>query len=233
MYSIIPSVTQLLHLSMFYFNRTRVTSLRGKLRWFSSHSRDGEDPSRYTVALIPETTVEPLRQGLAAILSDNRVRTRLPKYLGFIDTAEKAKAALPSILANDVIGVDCEGVGLSRWGRLCVLQISAGDTVFVCDALRSGVIHSLRPVLEANHIKKVLHDCREDSAALWEQFSIKLGGVYDTQAAHLVRKYTARVARKSFYFAVGDLRSNSLVHNDLQRFTLRRRVVFWFNTLTT
>ncbi|KAF4685402.1 hypothetical protein FOZ60_006570 [Perkinsus olseni] len=188
---------------MLIVHPTRATHLARRFRPFCTHAPGSDDSSRYKTALIPEGTIEPLRRGLASALSESRVRTKLPKYLGFIDTAEKAKSALPSILANDVVGVDCEGVGLSRWGRLCVMQISAGDTVFVCDALRAGVIENLRPVLEASHIRKVFHDCREDSAALWEQFSIKLEGVYDTQAAHLL--LLKRQSQAQYHISLDDL----------------------------
>ncbi|KAF4649986.1 hypothetical protein FOL47_001540, partial [Perkinsus chesapeaki] len=167
---------------------------------FCTHTAE---PSRYKIALLSDDTVEPLRSGLASILDDSRIRTKFPKYLGFIDTPEKAKAALPSMLATDALGVDCEGVGLSRWGRLCVMQISAGDTVFVCDALRSGVVEALRPILEAQHIRKVFHDCREDSAALWEQFSVKLDGVYDTQAAHMA--LLRQQSQQPYHISLDDL----------------------------
>lgn len=42
----------------------------------------------------------------------------------------------------------------------------------------------LKNILEDPAIVKVMHDCRQDSAALYYQMGIKLRNIYDTQVAH-------------------------------------------------
>lgn len=43
------------------------------------------------------------------------------------------------------------------------------------------VLKVLKDILEDKSVTKVMHDCRQDSAALFYQFGIKLKNVLDTQ----------------------------------------------------
>jgi len=52
------------------------------------------------------------------------------------------------------------------------------------DAVRPGVVEALGPLLESSRVAKAMHDCREDSAALFHQHGVRLRAVLDTQAAH-------------------------------------------------
>ncbi|CAE8610911.1 unnamed protein product, partial [Polarella glacialis] len=86
------------------------------------------------------------------------------------------------------VALDCEGVRLGRFGRVCLIQIASSTSgrLFLCDALRPGVVEALAPLLESPDVAKVMHDCREDSAALFHQHGVELRAVFDTQAAHSV-----------------------------------------------
>lgn len=92
------------------------------------------------------------------------------------------------------VAVDCEGVQLSRSGRLCLLQVASDDCIFIFDLVgetedwagRFFEQGGLRQLLEAQHIWKVMHDCRHDSDALFHQFGVKLGPVLDTQVVFSV-----------------------------------------------
>jgi len=98
-------------------------------------------------------------------------------------------------LASPAIGVDCEGVRLGRFGRICLVQIAAPDgRLLLLDALRPGLMEALAPVLESESIVKVLHDCREDSSALYHQHGIELRCVFDTQAAQVAVDSLAKKA---------------------------------------
>ncbi|CAJ1367902.1 unnamed protein product, partial [Effrenium voratum] len=55
--------------------------------------------------------------------------------------------------------------------------------LLICDALRPGVVAAFAPLLSSRRVAKVVHDCREDSAALFHQHQIRLRAVFDTQAA--------------------------------------------------
>lgn len=101
-----------------------------------------------------------------------------------VDSQAAAEAVMPELLASRLIGVDCEGVALGRWGRLCLCQVSTSDRVYLFDALREGVLDALRAVLTSTMLTKVMHDCREDASALLSQYDVAIGGVFDTQVAH-------------------------------------------------
>ena len=109
------------------------------------------------------------------------------REIEMIDSREKCLEALPLLMAERAVGLDCEGVGLGRWGRLCLLQLSTPDKVFLFDPLRDGVVSALSPVLTSGRVIKVMHDCREDVSALYHQFGIIPDGIYDTQIAHFMQ----------------------------------------------
>ena len=50
-----------------------------------------------------------------------------------------------------------------------------------------GILKELKSVLEDADVTKVIHDCRQDSAALWYQFGIKLNNIFDTQVSALMQ----------------------------------------------
>ncbi|XP_057473097.1 uncharacterized protein LOC130761593 isoform X2 [Actinidia eriantha] len=92
----------------------------------------------------------------------------------------------PSPERQLVIGFDCEGVDLCRYGTLCIMQLAFPDAVYLVDAIQGGkgLISACKPALESSYITKVIHDCKRDSEALYFQFGIKLHNVVDTQIAY-------------------------------------------------
>jgi hypothetical protein len=67
------------------------------------------------------------------------------------------------------------------------MQIAISENTFaLIDAIPDGVVKALEPVLSSREIVKTMHDCREDSAALFHQFGIKLECVADTQVSNLL-----------------------------------------------
>jgi len=108
--------------------------------------------------------------------------------------APNERSAVSGAVDGDrpVVALDCEGVRLGRFGRICVVQLAtSGGRIAVLDALRPGVVEALRPMLEDPSVVKVMHDCREDSAALYHQHAVRLRSVFDTQAAHAVLELRA------------------------------------------
>lgn len=104
----------------------------------------------------------------------------------YVNTPAKAEEALKTLLVCPRLAVDTEGVRLSRFGRLCVVQVFTGQQAYVFDALVPSVIPLLKPVLESPFIQKVFHDVREDGAALFNQYAIQLTNIHDTQKADLL-----------------------------------------------
>lgn len=89
-----------------------------------------------------------------------------------------------------IISVDCEGINLGVRGELTLVEIGTtrGEAfIFDLKACPELVLDGgLKSLLEAEHVIKVIHDCRNDSINLYTQFGIKLRNVFDTQSAHAV-----------------------------------------------
>ncbi|GAB1859500.1 Exonuclease 3-5 domain-like-containing protein 1 protein [Camponotus japonicus] len=92
-----------------------------------------------------------------------------------------------------VVSFDCEGINLGVKGQLTLVQIGtmSGQAymfdLFTCPRLvQEG---GLQKLLEHPHVIKVIHDCRNDSVNLYNQFKITLMNVFDTQAAHAVLQF--------------------------------------------
>ena len=106
-----------------------------------------------------------------------------------IGTAQEAARMVAQARRSPAIAIDIEG-DLTARGRLSLIQIAYGPpqtpTVVIVDALRcpAAVKGPLRGLLEESSVRKVLHDCRNDSIALAGQFGIVLQNVLDTQVAH-------------------------------------------------
>ena len=101
-------------------------------------------------------------------------------------SADEARRLVASQPSSAVISLDCEGVRLGRFGKLSLVQMAVSNHFFLVDGSKDGVIEALEPLLSSTKILKIMHDCREDSAALFHQCGIRLGGVVDTQVAHLL-----------------------------------------------
>lgn len=88
------------------------------------------------------------------------------------------------------VGFDGEGVNLGPKGQLTLVQISTvGGQVIIFDVQTTPAIMTqggLKKLLESEQIIKVVHDCRNDSAALFFQCDVQVRNVFDTQAAHAV-----------------------------------------------
>lgn len=132
----------------------------------------------------------------------------VPRETVFIDSADAAEDVLPELMSSRLFGMDCEGVALGRWGRLCLLQIATPERVYLFDALREGVIDVLRPVLEDPSTVKVMHDCREDTSALLSQFDVDVATIFDTQVAHTMM--LERESTRPFQISLNQLLKDAL-----------------------
>lgn len=94
--------------------------------------------------------------------------------------AEASKLKFPGL-----IGVDCEGRQLGRFGRVELLTMSMPSGIFIFDIkTEAALMNILRPVLASTEITKIFHDCREDASALLNFHDVPLRGVWDSQVAH-------------------------------------------------
>lgn len=159
---------------------------------------------------LPEVPEE-VRQAMGAAVVDSLV----PRQVELIESREEAEAVFPDLVGSRLLGVDCEGVALGRWGRLCLCQITTPKKVFLFDALREGIIDVLRPILCSSTPVKVMHDCREDASALLSQFDIALSGIFDSQVAHTM--LLQQQATRPFQISLNELLKNLLHLENVQQ----------------
>lgn len=121
---------------------------------------------------------------MECIASAQRTHELVEELLGRWGGSGHTREADVLAVDGPAIGVDCEGVRLGRFGRICTVQLAEpGGRLFMLDALRPGLVEALAPLLESPAVAKVIHDCREDSAALYHQHKVQLRAVFDTQVA--------------------------------------------------
>lgn len=107
-----------------------------------------------------------------------------------VSPRESAQIVEDILRKGQPIGFDGEGVNLGPKGQLTLVQVStvSGQVIIfdvqTCPALMGQ--GGLKQLLESEHIIKVVHDCRNDSAALFFQCDVQVKNVFDTQAAHAV-----------------------------------------------
>lgn len=117
---------------------------------------------------------------------------RLLKSVKVVVKIQECQAIVARIKAHRplVVSFDAEGVNLGPSGPMTLLQLGTGDgQIYLFDlvACRELITDGgLREILESTDVVKVVHDCRNDSAALYHQFGVSMQNVFDTQAAHAV-----------------------------------------------
>lgn len=88
------------------------------------------------------------------------------------------------------VSFDCEGINLGAKGQLTLFQIGlTNGQAYIFDLVTCPnlvVAGGLQRLLESEKVVKVIHDCRNDSVNLYNQYGITLRNVFDTQAAHAV-----------------------------------------------
>ncbi|KAL0048776.1 hypothetical protein WJX82_010662 [Trebouxia sp. C0006] len=103
-----------------------------------------------------------------------------------VESASQAAAVYNTSKATGRIGLDCEGVRLSRSGRVCLVQVQAGETCYMFDVLKAdaSIMSQLKAVLEDVSVIKIINDSRNDSVSLFYQKGIKIQNIFDTQVAY-------------------------------------------------
>lgn len=110
---------------------------------------------------------------------------RVGRPVRLVTTASAATSAVEHLRRHPTLAVDCEGVSLSRTGRLCTVQVASPTRAYVFDLVANADV--LRPgaadLLTDAAVVKVFHDCRRDADALAHQAGVWVEGVRDTQVA--------------------------------------------------
>ncbi|XP_020579891.1 uncharacterized protein LOC110024327 [Phalaenopsis equestris] len=135
-----------------------------------------------------------------------------------------------------VVGFDCEGIDLCRYGGLCLMQIAFTDAIYLVDTIEGGdaLVRACKSALESSYITKVIHDCKRDSEALYFQYGIKLHNVVDTQIAYsLIEEQEGNKAAMDDYISfvnlLADPRYCGVTYDEKEevRGLLRKDPNFW------
>ena len=112
----------------------------------------------------------------------------LDEQVVFIDsyTSEAFTQCVLELKRAKVIAYDCEGVRLSRTGKITLLQIAIPKKIFLIDVMTIGgkevfIDGGLKDIIESEEILKLAYDVRMDSDALFHQHDVLLKNVLDLQ----------------------------------------------------
>ncbi|RZF32426.1 hypothetical protein LSTR_LSTR001890 [Laodelphax striatellus] len=118
----------------------------------------------------------------AKVLSSTRVVVNVKESAQIVDEIMSQGDA--------IVSFDCEGINLGTKGQLTLFQVGTmRGQAYIFDLITSPLLVTtggLKKLLEAENVVKVIHDCRNDSYNLYQQFGITLRNVFDTQAAYAV-----------------------------------------------
>ena len=101
-------------------------------------------------------------------------------------TSEAFTQCVLELKRAKVIAYDCEGVRLSRTGKITLLQIAIPRKIFLIDVMTIGgkevfIDGGLKDIIESEEILKLAYDVRMDSDALFHQHDVVLKNVLDLQ----------------------------------------------------
>lgn len=112
----------------------------------------------------------------------------LDEQVVFIEsyTSEAFTQCVLELKRAKVIAYDCEGVRLSRTGKITLLQIAIPKKIFLIDVMTIGgkevfIDGGLKDIIESEEILKLAYDVRMDSDALFHQHDVVLKNVLDLQ----------------------------------------------------
>ncbi|KAK5638366.1 hypothetical protein RI129_012661 [Pyrocoelia pectoralis] len=133
-----------------------------------------------------------LFQNTRVVCSVRECHTIIDEMTNKFDGGEQCDTRWPFTDDKVVVGFDCEGINLGLKGQLTLMQIATmSGSIYIFDLISCPAMieAGLRCLLESPNIIKIMHDCRNDSVNLYQQFNIILESVFDTQAAHSVLSF--------------------------------------------
>ena len=106
------------------------------------------------------------------------------KRIFFIDSKEDWNFFISKLKKEKLIGIDTEFDWRTTYlPKLCLIQISTIDEIFILDCLALDNFYELKLILEDMSILKIFHAVRSDSTVLSKCLNIYLKNVYDIQQA--------------------------------------------------
>ncbi|MEC9277824.1 MAG: ribonuclease D, partial [Chloroflexota bacterium] len=101
-----------------------------------------------------------------------------------ISTSERLKSLSAEAAIQPWIGIDIEGNGFFRYPeRVCLIQISIGQTPYLIDPLDVEDMSPLGEVLSDASVTKILHSGDYDIRSLHRDYGFQFENVFDTSIA--------------------------------------------------
>ena len=76
-----------------------------------------------------------------------------------------------ALSGQKLLALDCEGVSLGRRGEISLIQIATPEKIFLLDVddtpRTARVVVLAKKILEDASVRKIIHDCKADSDALY------------------------------------------------------------------
>jgi ribonuclease D len=102
----------------------------------------------------------------------------------WVDTDSALEALAQALVPQSSIGLDTEFLReRTFFPKLCLLQLSAGGSVWCVDTLRCRSLEPLVAALTAPGVRKVIHSARQDLEAFFLTVKRVISPVFDTQIA--------------------------------------------------
>jgi len=102
----------------------------------------------------------------------------------WVDRQEELSGLARALESQSLIGVDTEFLReRTFFPKLCLLQLSAGGSIWCVDTLRGGSLEPLVSALTAPQTRKVIHAARQDLEAFYLTTKRVISPVFDTQVA--------------------------------------------------
>ncbi|VWU48447.1 exonuclease, putative [Hepatocystis sp. ex Piliocolobus tephrosceles] len=172
--------------------KTRNFDYKNCIFYHSLKSRNTEYDSKNTQIIDHE------KDGEETPAEINKKAKYNNKYIQIIDNEKDGEETAAEINKNDIIAIDFEGTNLGRYGKICLMQVyiekrnigevnnNVFEKYYIFDLLKQSIINSVKKIIENKKTLKLIHDCREDSSALYNQLGIKFENVYDISRAHML-----------------------------------------------
>ena len=99
-----------------------------------------------------------------------------------MDSPGALQDAIDAWRQADLIGIDCESNSFFAYReRLCLLQVTVGETDWVVDPIALGdELKAINPLLEDPELITVLHSAEYDLMLLKQDLGAELRGLFDT-----------------------------------------------------
>lgn len=105
----------------------------------------------------------------------------------FLQNPSQLHSHLSKILNASELGIDCESDSFySYHEKICFLQISTTEALFILDCLAFPSLGELKPVFSNPNVPKYIHGAEFDIISLKRDYHLSIYGLFDTMVASQV-----------------------------------------------